>query len=1199
MQTRRTAAVAFVLLSIAAVSPVAARPDATRLRPHTGSASTQAPSTPSGEGGTSCSGLDVGERFVDVSWPEARKTITVSVPDMYCSWTAEVDVFSRDWLHVLGNPQGMGPGTVSILVSQYDGGSSFFSPCEARFGAVEIKTAGNQYNTSVTFTQYPPPTAECLFFEVINFFFENCSVSAAAHKIPDGSTSMRLARAYRDRVLARTERGRAYTRAYYDHTAEVTRILSANPRLGFRAARLLEHLTPALRSVLDGGRAEIGAADLDAIDRFLDEVGARSGADLRMTIDAIRRDMYTPAVRAELGVAVAPGGSLYGLETAAVRDSASDRAIRGQSIPSSGAVLAAAARGRNLARIATEHGEELLDLLSRRPALMLAIAGHVDRYRAILSSLVETGEARIEPDDLAAIESLFASVDADASPELGAAIRAVRRELRDPSALADYGLHAEPRSEPSADAATRRIADVYARLPLTFEHGGSDAFVARGRGYRVDLRPTGASVALERRTPAPERVAVSMRLAGARANARCAPEAPASTEINTFRGRDRAAWRTSEPAYSRIRYAGVYPGVDVVYYGTQSRLEYDFIVAPGAETSAIRLAFDAPVTLDSAGNLVLGAGAPAVAHRAPVVYQEVDGERRKVEAQYRIVGAREVGFALGAYDPMLPLVIDPVVDYATFLGGAMDDTGNGVAVDAEGNVYVAGYTAAADFPVSNAVQSGFGGGPADAFVAKMNAEGTALVYATYLGGSREDFATGIAVDADGNVYVAGSTNSTNFPVAGAAQANLRGAYGGFLAKLDATGAALVYATYLGGSGFDVATAVAIGADRSAYVAGSAFSANLGTVGAYSRTNRGRSDAFVVKVRPDGAAIDYATYLGGSGYDEAASVAVDPAGNAYVAGITSSSDFPVRSAADPAFGGLLDGFVAKLDAAGATLVYGTFLGGSEPDGALAIAVAADGSAYVTGATASEDFPLAGAFQSGYGGGMLDGFVARLAPDGASLAYASYFGGSDDDRGYGIILDAAGRAVVTGLTASTDFPTRDPLQAELSGDDYDAVVLEVSATGGALDFSTYLGGAGSDSGIGVAAAPDGRAVVLGLTNSADFPTALALQPAVAGRSDAFVAKIATAPPVPPPVVDRVSLVDRPNKPFRVKLSGSNFQQGVAVSIGGTPWSGVKRKSDATLVLKKGAALEELFPAGEAVEILLVNPDGGVGRVTVTRN
>jgi hypothetical protein len=741
-------------------------------------------------------------------------------------------------------------------------------------------------------------------------------------------------------------------------------------------------------------------------------------------------------------------------------------------------------------------------------------------------------------------------------------------------------LAAVPSAQPQLVAA-------YGKLPLSFEanQGQTDAsvkFVSRGRGYALFLTATEAVLELrisdfglrngsrERATAAspsqqpairnpsrrsrdpqsevagpesairnPKSEILRLRLVGANPSPRVRGLDELPGKSNYFIGNDPSKWRTNVPTYAKVECRQVYPGVNLVYYGNQQQLEHDFVVEPGADPSAIRLAIEGAdkLEVDAAGDLVLHAAGGDVRLRKPVLYQEVEGVRREIAAGYVLGsgippgagGTRgvprarfsrsgvptpalhrqsetvEVSFEVGAYDRAQALVIDPVLVYSTYLGGSSEDYGFGIAVDSAGNAYVTGRTASTNFPTASPLQAAYGGSDWDAFVAKLNAAGSALVYSTYLGGSGSDeLGFGIAVDSAGNAYVAGQTTSTNFPTASPLQAASGGGYDAFVAKLNAAGSALLYSTYLGGSGGDFGQGIAVDSSGNAYVMGRTNSTNFPTASPLQATYGGAGDAFVAKLNAAGSALVYSTYLGGSGSDGGLGIAVDSSGNAYVTGCTFSTNFPTVSPLQAASGGGGDAFAAKLNAAGSALLYSTYLGGSGEDSGLGIAVDSPGNAYVTGNTTSTNFPTASPLQPAFVGGSTDAFVAKLNAADSGLVYSTYLGGSGADCGTGIAVDSSSNAYVTGSTSSTNFPTASPLQATYGGN-IDAFVVKLNAAGSALAYSTYLGGSGNDSGLGIALDASGNAYVTGYTGSTDFPTASPLQPAFGGGYDAFVAKI----------------------------------------------------------------------------------------------
>jgi hypothetical protein len=549
-----------------------------------------------------------------------------------------------------------------------------------------------------------------------------------------------------------------------------------------------------------------------------------------------------------------------------------------------------------------------------------------------------------------------------------------------------------------------------------------------------------------------------------------------------------------------------------VYYGNQGRLEYDFIVNPGADPGTITLAFTGGrIDTKKDGDLVLATAGGSMSMHRPYIYQEIDGAKRPVAGGYAKRADGRIGFAVGPYDRARPLVIDPVLLYSTYLGGSgIDDAANAIAVDQSGNVYVTGQTTSNDFPTQHAEQPSSGGGY-DAFLTKIDPSGSALVYSTYFGGSGDDWGAGIAVDAFGQAYVAGRTKSSNFPTTAGAYQTTYGGGGGdaFVAKFNASGSALIYSTYLGGSGYDVATSIALDPTGNAYVAGYNYLAGFPTtLGAYQTASKGPYDAFISKLNASGSALVYATYLGGTGDDYALGIAVDSLANAYVTGHTNSSDFPMQNASQPSFGGYYDVFVAKLNPGGSALVYSTYLGGIGLDIGRGIAVDSAGNAYVAGQTGSNNFPTTpGAYQTTYGGGD-DGFVAKINASG-SLVYSTYLGGSGGDAANAIAVDQSGNAYVTGNNINGGFPVKDALQTNPNPASFEAFVTKLAPDGSTLVYSTYLGGTGNDLGLGIAVDFLGSAYVAGVTQSPDFLTTPgAYQQTNAGGYDAFVVKIAAA-------------------------------------------------------------------------------------------
>ncbi len=688
-------------------------------------------------------------------------------------------------------------------------------------------------------------------------------------------------------------------------------------------------------------------------------------------------------------------------------------------------------------------------------------------------------------------------------------------------AMLGHGQTVPSSARPVKGRQKANLVEGYGKLPLAFEanQGQTDSqvkFLSRGAGYSLFLTPAEAVLTLRPSTVSDgpsDSAVLRMRLSGASPRTTVSGQDELTGKSNYFIGNDPKKWHTSVPQYAKVRYAGVYRGVDLMYYGNQRELEYDFVLQPGANPKQIRLQIEGARRLHlEQGDLILTSTAGDVCLRSPHVYQEENGIRRDVRGRYAITGTNEVGFQVSDYDRTRTLIIDPVLAYSTFLGGNMGDVGAKIAVDAAGNAYVTGTTASTDFPTVNAIQSSYAGGFADVFVTKINSEGTALVYSTYLGGTAADYAGGIAVDAAGNAYLGGRTLSTDFPTFNAFQPTNRGLNNAFVTKIDASGT-LVYSTYLGGTGTDdEATAIAADSAGNAYVTGVTNSRDFPIFHPIQPTNHGGdSDIFITKFNASGSALVYSTYLGGSDIDTGLSIVVDTAGNAYVGGSTWSNNFPTVNAIQPTYHGMRDALVVKINAAGTALDYSTYLGGSNFELGWDVAVDPAGNAYVTGTTASTDFPTANAIQPTLRGSS-DAFVAKINNSGSALVYSTYLAGSAGAAGVGIAADSAGNAYVTGPTNSTDFPVVNAIQPT-NGGFVDAFVTKFTPNGGAIDFSTYLGGLHEDQALAIAVDGAGSAYITGFTNSKKFPaTLLAFQPslnrnkALPTAADAFITKIA---------------------------------------------------------------------------------------------
>ncbi|HXZ19588.1 MAG TPA: SBBP repeat-containing protein, partial [Candidatus Acidoferrales bacterium] len=744
---------------------------------------------------------------------------------------------------------------------------------------------------------------------------------------------------------------------------------------------------------------------------------------------------------------------------------------------------------------------------------------------------------------------------------------------------------------PLSGAAKRRAIESFGKLPLYFEANVGQTnpavkFLSRGPAHALLLTPSEMVLVARGKEKA---AAIQMKLAGGNSSPNVSGMDPLPGHTNYFIGNDPTQWHTNVQTYAKVRYESVYPGIDLIYHGNQQRLEYDFVVAPGADPRAIRMKLDGAEKLEitAGGDLVLHAGGTEVTYRKPVVYQPETGSRADgkqfVEGHYVHKGEGEVAFEVPSYDPSRPLVIDPTVGFSTYLGGGLAD-GAFAVVSGFSGIYVTGGTTSTPttmppFPIKGdptAYQPTFGGAQAsctsafafecgDAFVTVFDFSGTSLVFSTYIGGSSKDEGRGIAVDINGNVYISGTTNSANFPTMNGLPAGFEGTQDAFVAELNSSGSALEYSTLLGGTGGASNTgltegyALALDSSNNVYVTGATNASDFPTTTGVVQTTctsctqtTPQSSAFVSKFNTTmsgTAALLYSTFLGGTKASGAFGIAVDSSNNAYVAGSTIATDFPLMPSPNPiqpgGFGGggtacgpILnmvcgDGFVTKLNSTATAMVYSTYLGGSGEDGATGVAVDSSGNAYISGgtdtnnATAANKFPVTpGSFQTTFGGGSNgctmtggacgDAFLVKINPAGNALVYGTYIGGSGDDLGFGVQVDAGGNAYITGVTDSTDFPTTaNALQtsgygggtaaanctnSQLCGD---AFLVVLDPTGARQLLSTYLGGSGDDAGIGLSISA-GNAYLSGFTNSNNFPTTAGVAQTTygGGASDAFV-------------------------------------------------------------------------------------------------
>ena len=915
-------------------------------------------------------------------------------------------------------------------------------------------------------------------------------------------------------------------------------------------------------------------------------------------------------------------------------------------------LLARATPGEYAGELSLAFSKQVGQTARVNPAFLSRLRESVKEHRPLLEQMA-AGEPVIAPTDaLDDMEALLGYLEPEGGSGLQQAVLQVKGYLakarqrakfadniRQPSSNKRTSPALQPMRQPETTAlAGSQIRPANDKLRLSFEANKGQAagdvrYLARGPGYNLYLLPQEAVVVsgLAAHGPSGPPSVVRIQLRGTEPLSKVFGTDQLPGKSHYLLGSDPAKWRTDVPHYAQVQYEGIYPGVDLVYYGKHHELEYDFVVAPGASPGTISFGFEGieGLRLDDRGDLVLNTGGDHFRLKKPFIYQEIGGVRQEIAGHYALREGDLVGFEVEDYDSSLPLVIDPILSYSSYAGGGNYDAGAAIAVGADGSAYVTGATTSVNFPTEDPLQQGSADenlSGVDAFVMKLDPSGSDVIYSTYVGGSDVDLAMGIAVDSVGNAYVTGSTKSADFPIVGAVQPALTargtqapsslsrdpsvkdairqragddaknlwqwnyfyeqitgarapdpfqlvparpgggqwtveevrtyrlglddwwdlvtrppgsslgdtlpelGKRSAFVMKLNPSGSRLTYSTYLGGSGDDRATSITVDAERNAYVAGATSSLDFPVRNAIQETHGGGEpfyafDAFVAKLDAMGTAIVYATYLGGDEYDGARGIAVDSDGNAYVSGSTDSPDFPTTAGAfdtdGPAVEEDYEAFVVKLNAAGSALMYSTYLGGGSYEWGLNIAVDGEGSAYVTGVTGSADFPLLNAAQAEPGRDDLlgfDAFATKLDADGSELLYSTYFGGAGMEIGYGIAVDSDGNAYVAGETDSTDFPMVSAFQEANAGLS-DGFVVKLDPTGSTVDYSTYLGGSDYDSVQAVALNGSDQVYVTGLSLSADSPVTFgAFQTSSEGLADALVARI--EPGTPPPLLTTVS-------------------------------------------------------------------------------
>lgn len=578
---------------------------------------------------------------------------------------------------------------------------------------------------------------------------------------------------------------------------------------------------------------------------------------------------------------------------------------------------------------------------------------------------------------------------------------------------------------------------------------------------------------------------------------------------NYFTGNDQSKWASFISLYSEAEVDGIYDGIGLRYYFDKGSLRYDFRVDPGADPSRIQINLEGEdeVRVRDNGELVIKTTLGEVTHGKLYAYQKTGDSKVEVSCRFELTTGGKIGIRADNYDKNKELIIDPLV-YSTFLGGSGSDLGYSIFLDYEGNAFVTGYTTSANFPTTTGAYSQTPDG-LDVFITKLNSSGNTLIYSTFLGGENNEFGYSLAVDIAGNVYVTGETGSYDFPTtSGSYDRWYNGSSDIFITKLNSTGSALIYSTFLGSLSFEAGNSLAVDMAGNVYVTGGAGDSGFPTTaGSYDRSYNGGDDIFITKLNSAGSALVYSTFLGGNDSDIGYSLALDPQGNVFVTGLTTSANFPTTPGAyDRSYDYWNDAFTIKLNSTGSDLIYSTFLGSGESEFGRSIAIDSLGNAYVTGSTNSPNFPTtAGAYDQSLSGGS-DVFITKLNSSGSDLVYSTYMGGISTDISNSCAVDSRGNIYITGRTFSNNFPTTEGAHDRSYNDYVDAFTAKLNSNGNGLLYSTYLGGSGEDNANNLALDGQGDVYITGTTSSTYFPTTEgAYDQSFNGSQDVFITKI----------------------------------------------------------------------------------------------
>jgi len=649
------------------------------------------------------------------------------------------------------------------------------------------------------------------------------------------------------------------------------------------------------------------------------------------------------------------------------------------------------------------------------------------------------------------------------------------------------------------------------RVPLYYEPNVGQAdpavqVISRGGGFVTLLTGT-ETYFINASTPQP----FGLKFLGAAGAAKATLEEELPGVSHYFHGKDRSKWRTNVKHYARARFSQVYPGVDVLFYAGEKRMEYDFIVAPGADPSVIQMAWTnvEATRVDESGDLIVTTAAGDIRQKRPVVFQEVGGKRLPVEARYRRTADGIYSLDLGAWDQQYALVIDPSLQYSTYIGGAQLEESTTMIIDQAGNAVIGGYSFSTDFPVG-AVNLRFIGTNEEAFLTKINNDGTQLMFTVFLGGEQFETVSAVTTDNEGNYYITGRTQSFSFPSSDDAyQEFYSGAQDAFVAKISANGSQLLYSTFFGMSNaHELSNAIGVDSNGNAVIAGSSSSSSLPTtVGAFDRTQNGGEDGFVARFSSNGRQLLMSTFLGGSGLDVIYGMTQDVAGELYLVGTTSSADFPTTTGAyQRTLSGVKDAFVCKMSQNGKRVSFCSLFGGTGADEGTAIALETGGRIVIAGSTSTGTFPATTHALRKVVGGPTDAYLARFNSQGTAVIAATLLGGLGDEFLGSVFSMTGGYMVIGGTTTSLNFPsTREAFQfsSTASGDGFLSVITPLANE---LTFSTIIGGTITDQVRAIARDRFGDVYMAGASNSPDLVTTpTAYDTTINGGADLFVARV----------------------------------------------------------------------------------------------